>query len=150
MIRYKLKNKNLKKNIFRVLDVNLNRAREGMRVIEDTARFIWNDRSLYYDIRTLRHRLDRTARELYCSLIGFRNSDRDIGKRAQAKRFTSIKDIIQTNLRRVEESLRVLEEYSRFINIPLTPRFQKLRFNIYAIEKKVFKKYLNPGYQDIR
>ncbi|MBK9922667.1 MAG: hypothetical protein IPP09_05805 [Elusimicrobia bacterium] len=33
--------------MLRLLDANLNRAREGLRVLEDTARFRWDDRPMF-------------------------------------------------------------------------------------------------------
>ncbi|MGC7879817.1 thiamine phosphate synthase, partial [Desulforudis sp. 1190] len=41
----------------RIADVNFNRAREGLRVAEETARFVFNDRELTLRVKDLRHRL---------------------------------------------------------------------------------------------
>lgn len=124
--------------IYQVMDVNLNRAREGIRVIEDTGRLVLNNKKLYHALRNLRHELDITARKLYGSLVRARHSERDVGRRACASEFHSIDDIVRANFRRAEESIRVLEEYSRMINRTLTGRFQKIRFKLYQLERSVY------------
>ncbi len=126
------------KSVFRLLDVNLNRAREGIRVVEDTVRLIGNDLSRYRALRDLRHRLDRTARPLYGSLVLARDVNRDVGRNARAQRFSSIDSVLSANFRRAEESLRVLEEYSRLLDDSLTGEFQAIRFHLYQLEKKVY------------
>ncbi|MCD6231634.1 hypothetical protein J7K28_03260 [Candidatus Aerophobetes bacterium] len=49
--------------IYRIIDVNLNRATEDLRVIEDAVRFILNDAHLWEEIRDRRHSLVKTVRE---------------------------------------------------------------------------------------
>ncbi|MFH1379090.1 MAG: thiamine-phosphate pyrophosphorylase [bacterium] len=124
-------------NVFQILDVNLNRAREGIRVIEDTLRLVLKNKKLYQRLRSLRHELDVISRKLYGSLITSRSSEKDLGRKSPAIRFRSIDDMVRANFRRAQEALRVLEEYSRFINVLLTPRFQKIRFTLYQLEKSV-------------
>ncbi|MBP9699429.1 MAG: thiamine phosphate synthase, partial [Elusimicrobia bacterium] len=68
-------------NIFRVLDANLNRAREGLRVLEDTARFVWDDRALFSSLRRARHGLDKATRSAYPRLVAGRESAKDMGRR---------------------------------------------------------------------
>ena len=41
--------------ILRIVDANLNRASEGVRVLEETARLVWNDPVLSADLKDLRH-----------------------------------------------------------------------------------------------
>ncbi|MFN9975138.1 MAG: hypothetical protein ACK58T_35130, partial [Phycisphaerae bacterium] len=44
-------------SVWRILDAALNRAREGLRVLEDHARFISDDRSLSGSLKAIRHLL---------------------------------------------------------------------------------------------
>ncbi|MES1167068.1 MAG: hypothetical protein ABUL68_03620, partial [Pseudomonadota bacterium] len=67
--------------ILRVLDVNLNRAREGLRVLEDTARLVWEDKKLFQEFRSLRHGLDETTRAAYPKLVAARDSVADPGRK---------------------------------------------------------------------
>jgi len=69
--------------IYRIIDVNLNRATEGLRVIEDAIRFILNDACLWEEIRDTRHSLVKTVRESssfdFHKLITSRDSHGDVG-----------------------------------------------------------------------
>lgn len=126
--------------IYRLIDANLNRAREGLRVIEDTARFIFNDASLYRRIRLLRHSLTEITKKNYPSLIKSRNSVGDAGRAILEHKRKNLKDLMIANFRRVEEALRVLEEYSRLISVSAGSRFKDIRFRTYDCEKEILVK----------
>lgn len=126
------------KKVFRVLDVNLNRAREGIRVVEDSVRLIRDDAVMYRKLRRLRHALDETARQLYGSLMRARHVRGDVGRNMPAEAFRSPEDIIRANFRRSEESLRVLEEYARLFGRTKTFDFQRIRFKLYQCEKSYY------------
>ena len=70
-----------KKKFYRILDVNFNRATEGLRVIEDAVRFLLHDSSLTQQVRELRHCLSGKVGQLPNKekLIVYRNSQKDIG-----------------------------------------------------------------------
>lgn len=123
--------------IYRVIDANFNRTREGLRVIEDTFRFVCNDRQNSDKIRSLRHCLTKVSRKIYPQLICSRDSVKDLGRGNREKKYSSIDNILLANIRRVEESLRVLEEYSRLISSSANRTFKKIRFEIYNIEKQL-------------
>ena len=59
----------LNKKIYRVIDANLNRAKEGLRVCEDTVRFILKDKILTKKIKKLRHDITRIAADPDTKLI---------------------------------------------------------------------------------
>ncbi len=125
--------------IYRLIDANLNRAREGLRVIEDTARFILNDSKLYRRIRLLRHRLTEITRKNYPSLLKSRNSTADAGRVIHEYRRKNVRDLMIANFRRVEEALRVLEEYSRLISVSAGAQFKNVRFRTYNFEKYIME-----------
>ena len=52
------------REVYRILDVNLNRASEGLRVIEDGVRFVLNERRLTHEVREIRHSLTRKLGEI--------------------------------------------------------------------------------------
>ena len=54
-----------KKKVYRILDANLNRAREGIRVAEDVARLYLNSESLARKFKSLRHRITKIAQESF-------------------------------------------------------------------------------------
>jgi thiamine-phosphate pyrophosphorylase len=121
--------------LFRVLDANLNRAREGLRVLEDTARFVWNDRVLFQALRESRHLLDKTTRAAYPQLVGGRESGKDLGRRMAEGKSRNWPGLVAANFRRVQEAVRVLEEYGKVFSPGASVRFKKVRFQLYSNEK---------------
>ena len=68
------------KAVLRLLDANLNRCREGLRVLEDTARFVRDDARFFRAFRSQRHKLDLITRRHYPDLVGARESGADRGR----------------------------------------------------------------------
>ena len=64
----------------RIVDANLNRARESLRVLDDYARFLLNDAFLTGQFKRLRHRLAEASATLPAHLLlGSRDTRRDVG-----------------------------------------------------------------------
>ena len=131
----------MKADIFRIIDANVNRSREGLRVCEDITRFALNSKVLTKDLKLVRHGItdiikNSAMREV---LKESRDSENDILKRSklpsEMKR-RSISDVFEANIERVKESLRVMEELSKLVDSKSSKRFCALRFKAYAIEKK--------------
>jgi thiamine-phosphate pyrophosphorylase len=121
--------------VFRVIDVNLNRAREGLRVLEDTARLVWGDEPLFKELRALRHGLDEITRAAYPRLVAARDSAGDPGRTVPEKQKREWKGLVAANFRRAEEALRVLEEYGKVLSPGAVPRFKTIRYRLYTAEK---------------
>lgn len=134
---------NIAQGALRVIDANLNRAKEGLRVIEDIFRFILNDNALRLRARSIRHALDTLAQEsIGKKAIARRNSKRDIGRfvdRLEIKR-TNYADILYSNLQRTKESLRVLEEFFKLIAPAKVMVVKKMRYAMYELERSVLGK----------
>lgn len=129
----------MEKSFIRILDTNLNRTKEGLRVIEDSARFVFNDEQIYKQLRTIRHKATSFLENKYEQLICERDSIKDVGRKVAEDKRTNIKNIIIANFKRVEESLRVLEEYSKLIDFEIALNYKELRYGIYQIEKDFVK-----------
>jgi len=131
-----------KKKIYRILDANLNRAREGLRVVEDIARFYLNDEKLSKRFKSLRHRITKIARESFESdkLLLHRDSQKDVGAKGmgrEERKRGKLKGIVEANLKRSEEALRVLEEFGKLVKGECGERFKKIRFKVYDLEKEI-------------
>ncbi|MBP7088188.1 MAG: thiamine-phosphate pyrophosphorylase [Candidatus Omnitrophica bacterium] len=127
------------KGILRLLDANYNRSKEGLRVIEDIFRFILKNNALRKRIRTLRHYLNQQVqKEILKNAIESRESKQDLGKKIDHLELNrkNLSDILYANFQRVKESLRVLEEFSKLIAPRYTNGIKKMRYDLYAIEKK--------------
>ena len=122
--------------VLRLLDANLNRAREGLRVLEDTARFVWEKPAAFRALRQARHALDGATRRAYPRLLKARESQNDMGRRLAETPRRSAKGLVAANFRRVEEALRVLEEYGKVIAPGAAESFKGIRFRIYQLEKR--------------
>ncbi|MCK4810346.1 MAG: thiamine-phosphate pyrophosphorylase [Candidatus Omnitrophica bacterium] len=133
------------KKVLRIIDVNLNRCKEGLRVIEDIFRFILEDDHSRRKIRKIRHSLDAIIKksDFRDKLLLSRNAAKDIGKEIDSlemKRMNS-SELFYSNLQRVKESLRVLEEFFKIIDKTEVKTIKKTRYKIYEIEKNAFKKW---------
>ncbi|MBI3319532.1 MAG: hypothetical protein HYZ89_02975 [Candidatus Omnitrophica bacterium] len=135
--------------LLRVLDANINRAREGLRVCEDVVRFCLSApdakhergrrfRSHVQSLRVLRHALDAAVRGLPVKpleLARARDSRRDPGRRFASSSVESIERLLLINLQRAKEALRVLEESCRVVAPRSRSHFQHLRFRAYDVER---------------
>lgn len=136
----------MKKDIFRIIDANLNRSREGLRVCEEITRFSLNCPALTKNLKAVRHSITTLAKPYLTSsgyAITSRDSKGDVGRCSHAKsemRRLGTQDIFAANIERVKESLRVLEEFFKVVDKKSSSGFSRLRFKIYDIEKKVMKK----------
>jgi thiamine-phosphate pyrophosphorylase len=133
-----------KLNIGRIIDANLNRVKEGLRVCEEITRFILDDYKLTAQLKLIRHKIDCLGIQIYlpAQLLSQRSAQTDVGRlnsRGEIKR-ASCKNIFWANLQRAKESLRVLEEFSKLKDARVALGFKQLRYKIYEIEKRSFKK----------
>jgi thiamine-phosphate pyrophosphorylase len=128
------------KKVARLLDANLNRAREGLRVVEDTARFIWNDEKLYKRVRSVRHKLHAVTALSYKFLVSARESEADAGRKMKEGTRGSLGAVVGANIRRAEEAVRVLEEYSKVFSRKAAHALKQIRYQIYTLEKEVVRK----------
>lgn len=125
------------KKYLRLFDANLNRCREGLRVIEDTARFVLRRDAVYRKARAMRHAADAATRKIYPKLLAGRDPASDAGRTIPEGGRSSLKGVLAANFRRVEESLRVLEEYGKLVSPSAGAKFKKLRFEAYILEKEM-------------
>jgi thiamine-phosphate pyrophosphorylase len=129
-------------NIYRIVDANLNRAREGVRVVEEVARLYLDDASLSSKFKKLRHELTNVARKSFDEkkLLVFRNSEGDVGAERMGsleKKRADLGSIVQANLRRSQEAARVLEEFGKLINPDSAKAFKRIRFKLYVLEHEM-------------
>jgi len=138
--------KPLSRDILRIVDASLNRIGEGLRVLEEFARFSLNDSVLTQQLKNLRHKLVRVDKTLQSQLIRGRDSAADIGADMEVPGENKARDIagsISANARRVQESLRVMEELARDPELNLeTNTYKQARFEIYTIEKDLLARML--------
>ena len=121
--------------LYRVIDANLNRLKEGIRVIEDMARYSDNNKALSSQLKNLRHlaKIDDIQ-----ALLHSRDAQNDVLRPTIASEMerSSIESIIIANYKRAQESSRVLEEIYKVVEPELSERFKHIRYELYTLEKK--------------
>jgi len=124
----------VKSKLYRTIDANINRFKEGIRVVEDILRYELSS-PLSKELKKLRH----IKIPNYEEYVKYRNSIQDILKQStkyEQKR-ESIKEIIIANLKRSQESARVLEEVFKLIDINISEKFKDARYTLYNLEKEI-------------
>jgi len=115
-----------------------------LRVCEEITRFILDNRKITASLKQARHKIDSLSGKIYPAswLLNQRRVQEDVGRlncRGELKR-AGCQDIFRANLQRAKESLRVLEEFSKLIDLRAALGFKQLRYKVYDIEKESFKK----------
>ena len=134
--------------LYRIVDANFNRAKEALRVTEDLLRFAANDKALAFALKKSRHRLTAILSAFpvsYKKLVASRDSRNDVGKNGVIRDRSALsraEGLLTANFKRAQESLRVLEEVSKAgVSAGIARRFQRLRFEVYELEKRAVRKF---------
>jgi thiamine-phosphate pyrophosphorylase len=126
---------------YRILDACANRAREGLRVLEDYARFVCDDRLLGAELKRIRHelraQLDRLPRS---KLLASRDVMHDVGRvyttDSEWCRNQPL-DVFAANFKRTQEALRSLEEFGKLENQQFAESMEAVRFRVYMLEQSM-------------
>ena len=125
----------------RVFDAAGNRAREGLRVVEDYVRFALDDRHLTELCKQLRHDLtDSLGRVSPEHRLAARETQADVGTvltTASEQSRTDLAGVLAANFARLQESLRSLEEYGKMVDAELASVFKQLRYRTYTLQRAV-------------
>jgi thiamine-phosphate pyrophosphorylase len=126
-------------SLYRILDANLDRSREGLRIIEEWCRFGLDNAALTEECKTLRQEL---ARWHTADLRVERDTPGDAGTAlthpGEAQR-ASLQQVLQANLCRVQEALRVLEEYGKVDKPDMAAACKQMRYRVYTLESQLIR-----------
>lgn len=122
-----------KQNNLRLIDANLNRLREGIRVVEDIFRYIHNDKDTSKKLKHLRH-LSRV--ENYQELLDSRDVQNDVLRESikSEQNRDDLNSILIANFKRAQESARVLEEFCKLLSVESSENFKYIRYELYNLE----------------
>ena len=122
----------------RVIDANLNRLREGIRVVEDTLRYGFDSKNFAHTLKKLRH---QCKMDCYLELLNTRDSIKDVLKTSVCEEMQreNLQGIFIANFKRAQESARVLEELLKLDSAQLSEHFKQIRYALYALEKDILK-----------
>lgn len=121
--------------LHRAIDANINRLKEGIRVIEDVARYMQDDQALSSKLKALRH---LATIDNYTDVLQSRDSINDVLRptiETELQR-SNIRAILIANYKRAQESGRVLEELYKVIDAKHSETFKEIRYRLYTLEKE--------------
>ena len=128
-------------NTYRIIDANINRMSEGIRVLEDHSRFVIENKDINTQLRDVRHKARKILKDLDSDLISSRESLSDNGLEISGKskldNKTTEKALIISNFKRIQEAVRSIEENLKIIGeYDKGKQFEQIRFEVYDIEKQ--------------
>jgi len=128
----------------RVVDANLNRSLEAFRVLDDYCRFILSDPFLTESWKQLRHRLAEASSALPRSeLFAARDTLHDVGTGIESPgEYTrhSPASVALANVKRLQESLRSLEEFGKVLSAEFARTVERIRYETYTLERSLFRR----------
>ncbi len=130
----------------RIIDASLNRVGEGLRLLEDIARLLLNDAILTQQLKTMRHELMLSDYSFQQQLLQSRNAQDDVGSSIEVPgegKERNLPIVLVANARRVQESLRTLEELAKVPGMPPeldSEKFKRARFALYTLERELASK----------
>jgi thiamine-phosphate pyrophosphorylase len=127
---------NFSPSTLRIIDANLNRLREGIRVVEDICRYYKNSKELSSKLKSLRHlaRLNDYTKLLTCrDILNDPLKETTLSEKSR----DDIEGIIISNFKRAQESARVLEEILKLNSTKDAETFKQIRYELYNVEKEV-------------
>ena len=134
------------REIYRILDANFNRAREALRVAEDCGRFALNDPAVTAMAKHMRGELQEILAEMPAAeLLTARDTPGDIGTDITSpgeSRRDDLRDVATAACKRLGESLRSIEEYSKVVAPGMTLQIERMRYNAYTLEKRLLGRFV--------
>lgn len=125
--------------VYRILDANLDRSREGLRIVEEWCRFGLNDVPLTAECKQLRQELAHWHSD---AIRVTRDTPNDPGthlSHPQEEQRSSVAQVLRANFCRVQEALRVLEEYSKIYSSEMAAACKQMRYRVYILESNLDK-----------
>jgi thiamine-phosphate pyrophosphorylase len=120
-----------------IIDANVNRVAEGLRVIEDYVRFVVSDKTLTDELVRMRKTLNQSSVDL-AEHLSIRDSVKDVRAKETPDKRSGLESLLKANFKRVQEGLRVLEEYTG------QGLYNSLRYDAYELEKRVLLPLIKP------
>jgi thiamine-phosphate pyrophosphorylase len=127
--------------LWRIIDAENNRVTEGLRVLEDTARFCWEEPEITAALKSARTKVAVLTNPFWAQMMANRDSDNDPGLTISQTLCLDFKnnptEMIRANFKRIQEGLRSLEEHFKALDYYQTAKeFELLRYRLYQIEKQ--------------
>ncbi len=127
--------------VYRIIDANFNRAREGLRMAEEFCRFALDNQQLCSRCKEIRHKLSTAAAKFGMQqLAAARDTENDVGcgltTNHQLHR-QNLEDCAAAGLARTVEAIRVISEAISIDDAKLAGEIEKMRYECYSLEKDI-------------
>ena len=126
-----------KNQALRILDANRNRGCEALRTIEEYFRFAWDDSYLTELTKCIRHDFNTAFAASGHALLAMRDTDGDVGTNISTTTESSrasTRDVIEAAFSRLQQSLRVIEEYGKVVSEAVECELiEQLRYRCYQL-----------------
>lgn len=127
--------------VLRILDASANRVGEGLRTVEEWARFALDDQELSTELKAIRHQVAIALAVLpRQDLLAARDTLGDVGTKItgdQERVRTTAKDVVVAGISRTGQSLRVIEEYLKTIDADAAATIEQARYRFYTSAAKL-------------
>ena len=124
----------------RILDANLNRAREALRVLEDYARFALDDSAIAGSLKAMRHELAAAAAGHAPHALLLRDAAGDVGRELSTdseRHRADLGDVVTAAGKRFGEAIRVVEELLKLEDPNAALAIERARYEFYEIERRI-------------
>lgn len=131
-------------SVLRIIDANLNRAREALRVVEDYARFVLDDADLQRELKELRHVLAGATAQIVGQAILFRDTAGDVGTGSKTGAEVSranLSEVVTAAGKRLGEALRTIEEYLKIESPTDAATVEQVRYRFYDLETRIARTF---------
>src|SRR5215213_3249978 len=126
--------------VLRLLDANANRAREALRVIEDYARFVLDDRDTSAELKAIRHEFAAATETFVADAILHRDTPGDVGTGTKVEtelRREGVTEVVVAAGKRLGEALRAIEEFLKTTSPADAAKVECLRYRFYDVEHRL-------------
>ncbi len=128
---------------YSLIDANLVRAKEGLRVLDEIARFVVRDETLFVAFKQLRHSLVSIEEKIgEAHLLASRRGG-DVGNSAAGKECApahSVWQVVEANANRITEALRVLEEVCKVYAPESVEMLMSIRYKVYELQVRLARR----------
>jgi thiamine-phosphate pyrophosphorylase len=123
--------------IYRILDANLDRAREALRTIEEWCRFGLEDAELCDRCKHMRQELAQWHRSEFRLARNTPDDPATELSHANEVKRSNIQAVLRANMGRLQEALRVLEEYGKVVDPSIGAAMKQMRYQVYTLESQL-------------
>jgi thiamine-phosphate pyrophosphorylase len=128
--------------VLRIIDANFNRSREALRVMEEYARFVLDDKAATAQLKSLRHELTAAINAIapVGQRLAARDTAGDVGTTLAVPPEQHRADalaVFDSAAARLAESLRALEEFGKIVDPQAAARLEACRYRGYELGRKL-------------